>query len=273
MQYKLLALDLDGTALSDPNTFAPGLAEAAAQAAAEGCVVAVATGRPSGCLPAALTPCPAWVSWMVLYDGAEIREAGTGTCIWRKPFSADSLERIGRAAGGLQIPAEYIDRDSWYHLSDPDRQALGQSCITDFHKNILALHGCRMNGPAAALAGRDILKINMPLVSQEQRAAFQEQVEDTALVMDCGPGGLELTAPGAGKWPAVAFLANHLGLTLEDVMALGDSGNDAALLAAAGLGVAMGNASDGVKAVAKAVTGRNTEGGAAQAIHRWLLEG
>ena len=37
MHYKLLALDLDGTALSDPNTFAPGLAEAAAQAAAAGC--------------------------------------------------------------------------------------------------------------------------------------------------------------------------------------------------------------------------------------------
>ena len=86
MHYKLLALDLDGTALSDPNTFAPGLAEAAAQAAAAGCTVAVATGRPSGCLPADLTPCPAWVSWLVLYDGAEIREAKTGACIWRKPF-------------------------------------------------------------------------------------------------------------------------------------------------------------------------------------------
>ena len=272
MHYKLLALDLDGTALSDPNTFAPGLAEAAAQAAAAGCTVAVATGRPSGCLPADLTPCPAWVSWLVLYDGAGIREAKTGACIWRTPFSAASLERISRAAGVLQIPAEYIDRDSWYHLSEADSQALGRSGITDFHKNILALHGCKLNGSAAALAGREILKINMPLAPQELRVSFRDQVGDAALVMDCGPGGLELTAPGAGKWPAVAFLANHLGLTLDDVMALGDSGNDAALLAAAGLGVAMGNAPDGVKAVAKAVTGRNTEGGAAQAIHRWLLD-
>ena len=72
---------------------------------------------------------------------------------------------------------------------------------------------------------------------------------------------------------AVAFLAGCLGLTLQDVMAIGDSGNDAALLAAAGLGVAMGNAPAHVQQAARAVTGRNTEGGAAQAIRRWLLEG
>ena len=272
MHYKLLALDLDGTALSDPDTFAPGLAEAAARAAAAGCIVAAATGRPGGCLPAALTPCPDWISWLVLFDGAEIRDAKTGAYIWRKPFSAASLEQIGRAAGALQIPAEYIDRDSWYHLTDADRQALNASGITGFHKKILTLHGCGLKSPVSSLAGREILKINMPLVPQELRGPFQEQAGAAALVMDCGPGGLELTALGAGKWPAVAFLAGHLGLTLEDVMALGDSGNDAALLAAAGLGVAMGNAPDSVKAAAKAVTGRNTEGGAAQAIHRWLLD-
>ena len=46
---------------------------------------------------------------------------------------------------------------------------------------------------------------------------------------------------------------------------------DAALLAAAGLGVAMGNAQPEAKAAARAVTGRNTDGGAAAAIRRWLL--
>ena len=91
--------------------------------------------------------------------------------------------------------------------------------------------------------------------------------------MDCGGGAIELTAPGAGKLAAVTFLAGRLGLTLQDVMAIGDSGNDAALLAAAGLGVAMGNAPAHVQQAARAVTGRNTEGGAAQAIRRWLLEG
>ena len=99
MRYKLLALDLDGTALgSDPDRFSPGLAEAAAEAAAKGCIVAVATGRPAKCLPAALDPVPGWLQWLVLCDGAEVRNAQTNACLWRRSFSAASLAQVEAAA-------------------------------------------------------------------------------------------------------------------------------------------------------------------------------
>lgn len=272
MKYKLLTLDLDGTALGkDPNRLAPGVAEAAAQAAAAGCIVAAATGRPAKCLPADLEPYPAWLSWLVLYDGAEIRNARTGECIWRKAFTADALDTISRAAEKLGIPMEYIDRDSCYHVSQKDLEVLQTSGLNAFHKGILARYSRPLEGPISEQAGREILKINIPLVPQEVRGAFREMAGDGVLLMDCGPGGMEATAADAGKKPAVAYLAQYLGFTLQDVMALGDSGNDAALLSAAGLGVAMGNAQPEVKAAAKAVTGLNTEGGAADAIRRWLL--
>ena len=108
---------------------------------------------------------------------------------------------------------------------------------------------------------------------KELRPGFAAAVGDAALILDCGPGGLELTAPGAGKLAAVQVLVRTLGLGMKDVMALGDSGNDAALLQAAGLGVAMGNGQAEVLAAAHTVTGRNTEGGAADAIRRFLLNG
>ncbi len=272
MRYKLLALDLDGTALgSDPERFSAGLAEAAADAAAAGCAVVVATGRPAGCLPADLTPPPAWVGWLALCDGAELRDARTGVCLWRRAFPAAALERVQQAAAGLGLPAEYIDRESVYHLTPADRRTLDGGPVSAFHRNILAAHGRPLEGPASGLAGREILKINMPLVPQGVRQVFRQAVGAAALVLDCGPGGLEVTAPGAGKKAAVAFLAERLGFGLEKVMALGDSGNDADLLAAAGLGVAMGNAPAAVRTAAGAVTGKNTEGGAAAAIRRWLL--
>lgn len=272
MRYKLLALDLDGTALgSDPDLFAPGLAEAAAAAAAKGCVVAVATGRPARCLPAALDPVPAWLQWLVLCDGAEVRNAQTGACLWRKAFSAASLAQVETAARLYDIPAEYVDSDSRYHMTAATRRRIETSGLGAFHKRIVARQGCPLDAPAASLAGREILKINMPFVPQEVRPGFAAAVKDAALLMDCGPGGLELTAPGAGKLAAVQFLAQQLGFSLQDVMALGDSGNDVALLAAAGLGVAMGNAQPEAIAAARAVTGRNVEGGATDAIRRWLL--
>lgn len=272
MRYKLLALDLDGTALgSDPDLFSPGLAEAAAAAAAKGCVVAVATGRPARCLPAALDPVPAWLQWLVLCDGAEVRNAQTGDCLWRKAFSAASLAQVEAAARLYDIPAEYVDCDSRYHMTAATRRRIETSGLGAFHKRVVARQGCPLDAPAASLAGREILKINMPFVPQEVRPGFAAAVKDAALLMDCGPGGLELTAPGAGKLAAVQFLAQQLGFSLQDVMALGDSGNDVALLAAAGLGVAMGNAQPEAIAAARAVTGRNVEGGAADAIRRWLL--
>ena len=275
MRYKLLALDLDGTALgSDPDIFAPGLAEAAAAAAERGCIVAAATGRPAGCLPAALDPVPAWMQWLVLDDGAEVIDPRTGARLWRRAFGADSLSRVEQAARRGGFPVEYIDGDSWYHVTPDGRRMLESSPdVTPFHKGVLARRGRPLEGPAAGLACRDILKINALLVPGPARDAFFAEVEGAALAMDCGGGAIELTAPGAGKLAAVAFLAGRLGLTLQDVMAIGDSGNDAALLAAAGLGVAMGNAPAHVQQAARAVTGRNTEGGATQAIRRWLLEG
>ena len=273
MRYKLLALDLDGTALgSDPDRFSPGLAEAAVEAAAKGCIVAVATGRPAKCLPAALDPVPGWLQWLVLCDGAEVRNAQTNACLWRRAFSAASLAQVEAAARMYDIPAEYVDCDSRYHMTAVTRHRIETSGLGAFHKGVVARQGCLLDAPAASLAGQEVLKVNMPFVPQEVRPGFDAAVKDAALIMDCGPGGLELTAPGAGKLSAVQFLAQTLGFSIQDVMALGDSGNDVALLAAAGLGVAMGNAQAEAIAAARAVTGRNTEGGAADAIRRWLLE-
>lgn len=274
MNYKLLALDLDGTALGgDPDLFAPGLAEAAAGAAAGGCTVVVATGRPAACLPAAMDPMPDWVGWLILCDGAEIQDARTRACLWRKAFSAVSLACVEQAAARWDLPVEYIDRSSCYHLTAAARRWVEASGPSAFHKNVVARHGRLLDAPAASLAGLDVLKINMPFVPQELRPGFAAAVGDAALILDCGPGGLELTAPGAGKLAAVQVLVRTLGLGMKDVMALGDSGNDAALLQAAGLGVAMGNGQAEVLAAAHTVTGRNTEGGAADAIRRFLLNG
>ena len=274
MNYKLLALDLDGPALGgDPDLFAPALAEAAAGAAAGGCTVVVATGRPAACLPAAMDPMPDWVGWLILCDGAEIQDARTRACLWRRAFSAVSLVCVEQAAARWDLPVEYIDRSSCYHLTAAARRWVEASGPSAFHKNVVARHGRLLDAPAASLAGLDVLKINMPFVPQELRPGFAAAVGDAALILDCGPGGLELTAPGAGKLAAVQVLVRTLGLGMKDVMALGDSGNDAALLQAAGLGVAMGNGQTEVLAAAHTVTGRNTEGGAADAIRRFLLNG
>lgn len=67
------------------------------------------------------------------------------------------------------------------------------------------------------------------------------------------------------------ILASHYGLSMRDVMAFGDNYNDIDLLRAAGLGVAVENAREEVKAVADSITTKNTEDGVALAIENYLL--
>ena len=67
-------------------------------------------------------------------------------------------------------------------------------------------------------------------------------------------------------------MAEHLGLSSAETIAFGDSSNDLSMLRAAGVGVAMGNASEEVKASCDAVTLTNDQNGVAVYLERHLLE-
>lgn len=68
------------------------------------------------------------------------------------------------------------------------------------------------------------------------------------------------------------MLAEYLGLTAENVMAIGNHENDLVMIGYAGAGVAMGNAIDEVKAISQFVTHPNTEDGVAYAIEKFVLK-
>ena len=84
---------------------------------------------------------------------------------------------------------------------------------------------------------------------------------------------LEVLPATVSKWQALERLMAAEGLTAEDVMAIGDDYNDLEMIRGAGLGVAMGNAVEPVRAAAGYVTGSNDEDGVVQAIERFVLRG
>ena len=85
------------------------------------------------------------------------------------------------------------------------------------------------------------------------------------------PGNMEVNAPGVTKGSGLLALAAHLGLTRAQTMAVGDSGNDRAMIEAAGLGVAMGNATDDIRKIADVTTDDNNHDGVAAAIEKYVL--
>lgn len=82
---------------------------------------------------------------------------------------------------------------------------------------------------------------------------------------------IELNAPGVTKGSGLLALAEKLGLRRDQVMAVGDSGNDLSMIENAGLGVAMGNATPEILAAADAVTADNNHDGVALAIEKYAL--
>lgn len=83
---------------------------------------------------------------------------------------------------------------------------------------------------------------------------------------------LDIAPEGVNKASGLEQVAQRLGIAQEDVLAIGDGYNDVEMLQWAGRGVAMGNAEEGVKVHADAVTDHFDDGGTSKELRRWFRE-
>jgi Cof subfamily protein (haloacid dehalogenase superfamily) len=103
--------------------------------------------------------------------------------------------------------------------------------------------------------------------------AMQEALSGVASAARSQPYYCDVIPPGINKGRIVEVLAQRLGLDRSEIAVLGDMDNDLDMFASAGFSIAMGNATDEVKAAASATTGSNDEDGWADAIERYVLVG
>ncbi|MBE5786523.1 MAG: HAD-IIB family hydrolase, partial [Clostridiales bacterium] len=109
---------------------------------------------------------------------------------------------------------------------------------------------------------------NVPLAPLRQQL---QSIPGIALTQS-GENNIEVMPIGVDKGTGVRDMARMLGISMDQVMTLGDQENDIPMLMAAGYGVAMGNASDATKKVARYQTEDLDHGGFAKAIRRWALK-
>ena len=103
--------------------------------------------------------------------------------------------------------------------------------------------------------------------------ALASSLQSLSAVTFSKPNYLEILPIAVNKAKALVKLANTLGVELSQVAALGDGPNDVEMLTEAGIGIAMGNASEAVKSAADWITGTNDEDGVAQAVRRLVING
>jgi len=258
---KLIALDLDGTLLDPEGNITPGAKAAIACARAAGVRVVLNTGRP---IPeaahfAAQAGCDSLFSCL---GGAAIVDRATGSVLRRwdipEPSGKRALELcLGREIELMIFAGEQI-------LVDPFSK---ESLLRTYHYPVFHANAILTEDPAAYMHQHSLplTKIhgdwnpgNYPLA---ELAALPGVTLTASNARD-----FEIVPEGVDKGKALAELAAQYGITLEECAAVGDSDNDMAMLKAAGLPIAMGNASAAVKAAAKRVVASNAEDGVAQAI-------
>ncbi|GBG95140.1 haloacid dehalogenase [Ligilactobacillus salitolerans] len=105
-----------------------------------------------------------------------------------------------------------------------------------------------------------------------QKVKEQIAQNESLVITSSGSGNIEINHVNAQKGIALQAYADRLNIPLDNVMALGDNGNDLSMIQAAGISYAMENATDEIKLAANHLTAKNTENGAGLAIEEQLSE-
>lgn len=117
-----------------------------------------------------------------------------------------------------------------------------------------------------------IVGVSDDLAKVEQtEQAVQKALGDTASAARSQPYYLDITHPQANKGFAIGFLAERLGLQMQEIATIGDQPNDVLMFRKSGLSIAMGNASEAVQKQADKVTTSSEDEGFARAIERFIL--
>lgn len=275
MDIRLIAMDLDHTALQpDRKTFSPRLNAALGAAHRRGVAVVPITGRQFFILPPAVHKDAEWAGLVVLSNGGEVRRLTDGALLSGHYLEPDTLHSLVSAAEELGLPIELSAGDGLYLTPaglDSQRRTGGplrfhlEDVLARFGHETADLHGFLDGSPT-------VDKVNLPYVPDEIRAEAERALNALPISWFwSGPRAVEIAHPDASKANGLLEACRLLDVPPAQAMALGDSGNDIPMLQAAGLGVAMGNASPQVRAAAGAVSAPFDQDGAALAIERYVL--
>ncbi len=274
MEIRMICMDLDGTALqADVRSFSPRLSRVLLEAHRRGVAVTPVTGRQFVLLPEPVRCHPAWEGLAVLCNGTEVRRLATGEVLAEKYMQPESLLAVLDVAEKFSLSME-LSSGGTLHLT---REALEreQRFGYAFHQTVLDTNGkCVPDLRAFCLESRKpVEKVNLLCVLPERKAEVERALGALPFTWSwSSDSSIELTRRDADKASGMLQVCAMLGIAPEQVLALGDSGNDISMLRSAGLGVAMGNAPEEVRAAARAVTGTNVDDGAAAAIERYVLQ-
>lgn len=260
---KALFFDIDGTLVSfHTHEIPPSAIEALAAAKAKGIHLFIATGRP-GIIINNLTA----LQERNLIDGYITMNGGYcfvgEEVIYKSAIPATDVQALMQYCSGRNIPCIAV-REHDICVCQPNDQ------VRQIFHDFLKVDVLPVKTPEEAIQGREIFQMT-PFITAEEEKEILPSIPNCEIGR-WFPAFADITAKGNNKQKGIDEIIRHFNIRLEETVAFGDGGNDISMLRHAGIGVAMGNASDDVKAVADYITTTVDDDGIANALKQLIGE-
>ncbi|AVX08022.1 phosphoglycolate phosphatase [Bacillus sp. Y-01] len=242
-EFKLIALDMDGTLLNNQQEISKENRETIAKAQEQGVHVVLSTGR-------SLLTCREYAqslqlsSYLITVNGSEIWDE-SGQLVERKLIDASHIEKMWNLTQEHKLNFWAVTTDKVWRDEFPED-----------------------------IASQEWLKFGYDIPDDALREEVLKQIAGISdfEISNSSLTNLEINALGINKAKGIMTVCERLGISMDEVIAMGDSLNDMAMIEAAGCGIAMGNAQEAVKEAADWVTDTNVNNGVAKAISHWVLK-
>lgn len=265
--YKLVAVDMDGTLLSGDKTISDANLDAIKRAKEKGVKVVLATGRPVKGIQRYLKQLNLVDEgdYAVAFNGAVVQRTNNDEVIAETLMTIDDIHYLYDLSKKLKVNI---------HALTP------HACITpkiskysevESSINKIPLDVVDFDNIDTSTTIVKIMFIDEPEILDRVISELPKELHKKYTIVRSCPYFLEFLNKSANKGIGVEILAKTLGIKSEEVICIGDAGNDIHMIEYAGLGVAMGNAFPEVKKIADYVTQTNEDDGVAHVINKFVL--
>jgi Cof subfamily protein (haloacid dehalogenase superfamily) len=265
MPYRLIAMDLDDTLLTDELMVSEATREVMKEAIARGVHLTIATGRMFDSAQKIARQIGLNVP-IITYQGSLIKNLMDEEVLYERSVPVNVAKQIYEycSAHGLHLQSYIGDKLYISEENDKIRAYAKQSNIPytiepDFSRIINHEKQTKL------------LIIDEPARLDALLPELRELLGTEVHLTKSKPNYLEILHREGTKGHALRFLADHYGIPMEETIAMGDAMNDHEMVEAAGLGVAMANAVPALKEIADFITFSNNDEGVKHVIEKFVL--
>lgn len=269
MSIKLVAIDIDGTLLDSNRKISERVKKRLTEANEKGTYIVLCTGRPLPGVREQLTELNLFGDndYVITYNGSLVQATKSKQIISKHTLTYENFLEIEEMSRNVGAHLHTIDEKAIYTANrDIGKYTVHEAFLVDMPLKFRTLEEMSPD-----LNFIKMMMIDEPAILDKAIAQIPESFKEKYTTVKSTEFYYEILNKNASKGIALNELATHLGISPDETMAIGDNENDLSMIEAAGLGVAMGNATENVKNMANAHTTSNDEDGVAVAIENFVL--